>query len=83
MIGILLLIFAIHYYFTSHRKWSILIFLAFCFKGFQLLPDAVIGFKNTDLAIMYCAVICPFTVLFERGSITQDRTLKIMLIFFS
>ena len=37
--------------------------LAFCFKGFQLLPDAIIGFKNTDLAVMYCAVICPFTVL--------------------
>ena len=58
MIGILLLIVALFYYFKPQKRWiSYFLYASFMLNGFCLLTDSVIGFKNADMAVIYTFII--------------------------
>lgn len=66
MIGYLLLFIALTLYYTSHRKWSILLFVIFAMEGLRLLPNELLGSKFLDLAFLYMIIIGTYSAIYER-----------------
>lgn len=84
MIGYLLLIVAIFLY-PKFKKWSLLIFIAFCSGGFQVLNQLVLGSKPADLAAIYTIIICVYSYFAEKGHYENDsihNLFKFFVIFF-
>ena len=67
MIGIILTILAIVLYINGNKKWSILLFACFSYRGFVLLTDNIMGFKNQDAALIYFLVIFLYSILKEKN----------------
>ena len=86
MLGILLLIIAFFFYFKPRfRHYSYLIYLSFMMGyggGFGLTTDAVLGVKNTDMAIIYTFVISVYLLVNGKYRI-PNKTLRKWFIVFS
>ncbi len=84
MIGYALLGLAILLY-PYFKKWSLLLFIAFCCSGFQVLNQIVLGSKPADLAAIYTIVICVYSFFAEKGNYENDlvhRLFKVFIVFF-
>ena len=57
MLGFSLLGLAILFYITRHHKLSLFIFTTFMLNGWCVLTDAIMGYKDFDLAFIYIVVI--------------------------
>ena len=86
MIGILLLIVALFYYFKPQKRWiSYFLYASFMLNGFCLLTDSVIGFKNADMAVIYTFIISINLILkgkYKRSSMSFIKQYKWLIIFF-
>lgn len=85
MIGYLLLLIAIALFFTSKRKWSILLFLIFAMQGLRLLPDELLGSKSQDMAFVYMIIIGTYSAIYEQEDsfyLPYNRNAVWMLILF-
>ena len=77
MIGIILTILAIVLYINGNKKWSILLFACFSYRGFVLLTDNIMGLKNQDAALIYFLVIFLYSLLKEKNiPSVQNRQLN-------
>ena len=86
MLGIALLLISIILYINGKKKYSLLIFLSFCSRGFVLLTDNIIGFKNQDAALLYFVIIFLYSYFNEKHikyvhNINIEKWLKIFLVF--
>lgn len=66
MIGFYLLGFAILFYITSLHKLSLFIFATFMLNGWCVLTDAVLGYKNYDLAFIYVIAILAVNLFIDK-----------------
>lgn len=84
MIGILLTILAIILYIDGNKKWSILLFACFSYRGFVILTDNIMGLKNQDAALIYFIFIFFYSMFKEKNlPVVQNRQLdKAMKCFF-
>lgn len=85
MIGILLLIVALFYYFKPQKRWiSYFLYASFMLNGFCLLTDSVIGFKNADMAVIYTFIISINLILkgkYKISNISFIKQYKWLIIF--
>lgn len=84
MIGYALLGLALLLY-PYFKKWSLLLFIAFCCGGFQVLNQIVLGTKPADLAAIYTVVICVYSFFAEKGNYENDlvhKLFKAFVVFF-
>ncbi len=65
MLGFFLLGLAILLYITKHHKLSLLIFTTFMLNGWCILTDAILDYKNYDLAFIYIIVVLIFNLLID------------------
>ena len=78
MIGLLLLVISLIFYFSGKKKYSLLIFLSFMTQGLRVFTDDFIGIKNGDLAFIYTIIICLYSAIFEKNikPTFNDQVLK-------
>ena len=80
MIGFYLLGFAIIFYITSLHKLSLFIFATFMLNGWCVLTDAILGYKNYDLAFIYVIAILAINLFIDKKTnswdILIDNTLR-------
>lgn len=86
MIGILLTILAIVLYINGNKKWSILLFACFSYRGFVVLTDNIMGLKNQDAALIYFIFIFFYSMFKEKKlpmvqNRQLDRAMKCFFIF--
>lgn len=60
--------------------------MSFCSRGFVLLTDNIIGFKNQDAALLYFVIIFLYSYFNEKHikyvhNINIEKWLKIFLVF--
>lgn len=80
MVGYVLLLIAILLY-PKFKKWSLLIFIAFCSGGFQILNQIVLDVKPADLAAIYTIIICIYSYFAEKQCYENDLVHKLFKLF--
>lgn len=80
MIGYALLGIAILLY-PIKKKYSLLIFFAFCSGGFQVFTQRVLDAKTPDLAALYTVVICIYSYFVEKKHYRNDVVHKLFIAF--
>jgi len=83
MLGFSLLGISILLYITKLYKWSFVIFVTFMLNGWCVLTDAILGYKNYDLAFLYVIAIVIVNLFLDRDKLKiHDITICVLISLF-